>query len=211
MPRDILTWALPLCFATLILTLVFCAMVLGMAASLIQVRRRSARALALASDVATAPPDPNATASRWAQAAYGLWTGGEDCGLWPPQRARDALESWYGARDRTSFLATVDDLVAGQTGNVAWDQVRALDLLRIGTAAGFVSPDECWTRARAIAASLRRAHGTWEELGQAFEIGMLAWHDRRGVTDSTQRERVKRNLPTLRAHLWPAIPFGSPL
>ena len=84
---------------------------------------------------------------RWTHGAYSLWTGGEDCGTWPQERASQSLASWYGATGPGRFWEVLAELRDGQTGNVAWDQVRALDLLRIGRAATFIDDDACWTEA----------------------------------------------------------------
>jgi hypothetical protein len=35
----------------------------------------------------------NAGIDRWANAAYSIWTGGEDCATWAPQRAQQALKN----------------------------------------------------------------------------------------------------------------------
>ena len=44
-----------------------------------------------------------------------------------------------------------------------------------------------------------------------FEKGMHAWQDGRGVTDPNERGRVERNLPTLRAYIWPRIAWNARL
>src|SRR5689334_18258780 len=61
----------------------------------------------------------------WSLGAYGLWTGGEDCATWEPQRAQNALSNWYGAESPGAFHRVVKGLREGQTGNPAWDKVRA--------------------------------------------------------------------------------------
>lgn len=145
----------------------------------------------------------------WARAAYGLWTGGEDSADWARDRGIQSLSDWYGIGDDDGFWALIRELGAGQTGNAAWDQVRALDLLRIGVAAGYIRSDECWDAVRRIAEDLRRKYRSWEALAAAFEEGMLAWYDRRGITDPATRARVQQNLPFLRQQLWPAIPWDA--
>ncbi len=146
---------------------------------------------------------------QWAHAAYSLWTGSEDSGQWPRSRGVQSLKEWYGVEDSKAFWAEIKGLEKGQTGNPAWDQVRALDLLRIGVAAGYITDDECWEAVRRIATSLRQKYDSWEALGKAFEEGMLAWHDQRGVTDEQQRGRVQRNLGTLRAYTWKTIDWSA--
>jgi hypothetical protein len=141
---------------------------------------------------------------RWVKAAYSLWTGGEDCGTWQAQRAQTALSSWYGANNVGAFWGVIKDLKQGMTGNPAWDLVRALDLLRIATAAGYIDADQCWTEAAKIGATLQQRYRSWEELAQAFVAGMVAWNPK-------EQARAERNLPALRQEVWPSIPFSSAL
>ena len=148
---------------------------------------------------------------RWARGAYAIWTGGEDSASWTPQRAQESLKAWYGATASQPFWGVIQELEQGQTGNPAWDLVRALDLLRIGLAAQYVDLDQARKKTAAIGGQLQRMHRSWEELAQAFEAGMLAWHQRRGVTDPQQTGRVQRNLPRLRQEIWPRIAWGTPL
>lgn len=148
---------------------------------------------------------------RWVHGAYALWTGGEDCGTWAQDRAAASLASWYGATGPGHFWKVVAELRDGQTGNPAWDQVRALDLLRIGRAATFIDDDQCWTEAGKIAVDLQRKYRGWDELAGQFEAGMLAWHRRRNVTDPDELGRVQRNLPALRQSVWPQIRFDAAL
>lgn len=156
------------------------------------------------------PPEP-IPASDWAHAAYSIWTGGEDCGEWAPDRARSALRDWYSVMDPGGFWNTIHGLRQGQTANAAWDQVRAIDLLRIGTAAGYVNPDECWHEVDSIAQALRERYDSWPTLAAEFEAGMHRWQDGRGVTDPQQRGRVQRNLPYLRQTAWARAAFDAPL
>src|SRR5687768_12099979 len=77
---------------------------------------------AMALDVQPAPaPAPAPPIERWAAGAYGMWTGGEDCATWDPERARQSLQSWYGATDAASLGRTIDGLATGEaTGHAAW-------------------------------------------------------------------------------------------
>lgn len=152
-----------------------------------------------------------AALERWSRGAYSIWTGGEDCATWGPDRAQNALRDWYGATGGPRFWEVIRDLRAGQTGNVAWDCVRALDLLRIGMAARYIDADSCLKESAAIGQELQRRFRSWEELAQAFEAGMHAWQRSRKVTDPEQLGRVQRNLPALRQQIWPSIAFGAPL
>lgn len=157
-------------------------------------------------------PAPVPAVDRWAAGAYAMWTGGEDCATWDPDRARQSLRAWYGAGDAASLARVIDTLASGaQTGNAAWDQIRAIDLVRIGLAAGYLTRPQAEDRVRKIATALRAAHRSWEDACAAFEAGMHDWQDSRGVTDPTERGRVQRNLPFLRASIWPQIPYDAEL
>lgn len=156
------------------------------------------------------PPEPVA-ASEWAHAAYSIWTGGEDCGEWDRTRARDALQAWYGVTDARGLWGTISGLQEGRTGSVAWDRIRAIDLLRIGTAAGYVADHECWHTVGSIAEALRERYDSWPALAADFEAGMHRWQDGRGIRDPQQRDRVQRNLPYLQRSAWPQAAFDAPL
>ncbi len=143
--------------------------------------------------------------AHWTHGAYAIWTGGEDSGTWAADRAQRSLSEWYGVTGPGHVWQTINELRHGQTGNPAWDQVRALDILRIAVAAKYLDDDACLSEASKIGVMLQARYRSWEELAQAFEAGMLAWHDRRGVTDPGQRGRVQRNLPALRAAIWPRV------
>jgi len=186
---------LPVCLVLSILVFVFAGVLVGGL-----VRRMTRKG----------PPMPG-TVDYWAQNCYGLWTGGEDSGQWEEARARQSLQSWYGATDRAGFDRVIAGLKMGTTGNPAWDLVRAVDLLRIAVAAGYMTNPECWAEVRSIAKTLREAYGSWEELATGFEQGMHAWQDSRNVMDPNERGRVQRNLPTLRAYLWPRAAWGARL
>jgi hypothetical protein len=148
---------------------------------------------------------------RWARGAYGLWTGGEDSGTWDPGRAARSLSSWYGAGHVGALRDVITDLERGTTGAPAWDLVRALDLLRIGVAAGYIDKDECWTISARICARLQSMYQGWEQMAQAFEAGMNAWQARSKISDPNETGRVKRNLPRLRAEIWPQAPWSAKL
>jgi hypothetical protein len=173
--------------------------------------RARRRAMAYAAVYAEPAPRTLTSVDLWAAGAWGLWSGAEDSAGWAADRAIQSLASWYGARDATALRGVIDGLIAGQTGNAAWDQVRAVDLARIGVAAGYLTAEESFDIVRRIATDLRAKYRTWEELGAAFEAGMHAWQDGRGITAEGERGRVQRNLPHLRSGVWPAIPFHQPL
>jgi hypothetical protein len=152
-----------------------------------------------------------AATPAWARAAYALWTGGEDSGTWDAQRAATALQSWYGAGNAQALWNVVHGLRQGQTGNVAWDQVRALDLLRIAVAARYIDEERCWVESGGIGRYLQGKFQSWEDLAQAFEAGMHEWQRQRNVRDPQELNRVQKNLPVLRSQIWPSVPFKMPL
>ncbi len=147
----------------------------------------------------------------WTRGAYSLWTGGEDCGTWAVDRAQKSLSSWYDATGPGPFWQVIANLRQGQTGNVAWDRVRALDLLRIAFAARYLDADQCWTEAAKICTELQSRYRSWDELALAFEQGMNTWQRSRGIADPNELGRVQRNLPTLRQQIWPAVAWDAKL
>lgn len=171
-------------------------------------QRRIANMAAQAGAAAVAPPP---AIDLWARGAYGLWTGGEDSGLWPQDRARSSLSNWYGANDASGLRATLDGLASGQTGNLAWDAVRAIDLVRIGVAAGYFDARDSADEVRRFADLLRRAYPSWEAAAAGFEQGMNAWQASRGITDPNETGRVRRNLPYLQSGVWPFVAWNAAL
>ncbi len=148
-------------------------------------------------------------AARWAQGAYGLWSGAEDSGTWEAARAKQSLQSWYGIGDRPALMKMIEGLKQAAPASAAWDMVRAVDLLRIGFAAGYLDADDCWEHVRQVALLLQKNYTSWEELGTAFERGMHAWQDSRNQTDPAERGRVQKHLPLLRSALWPKVKFSA--
>ncbi len=147
----------------------------------------------------------------WGHAAYSLWTGGEDCARWPADRATDALKDWYDVEDTEGLQAQLDGLLEGETDSRAWDLCRAIDVSRIGLAAAYLDKEEAWALVRVYAETLQASYRTWPELAKAFERGMHAWQDERGIDDPRVRGRVEHNLVYLRAKVWPHIEFGADL
>jgi hypothetical protein len=147
----------------------------------------------------------------WTRGAYALWTGGEDSATWNRDRAAKSLDAWYGAKSSGGLWGVIEDLRRGQTGNRAWDLVRALDLLRIGMAAGYVDQDAFSESASKIASDLRANYSGWENLAQGFEAGMHAWQRGRNVQNPDELGRVQRHLPRLRGEIWPRIQWGASL
>ncbi len=148
-------------------------------------------------------------AARWAHGVYGLWSGAEDSGTWANDRAQQSLKSWYGITDRPTLMKMVESLKQAGKESAAWDMVRAVDLIRMGFAAGYLDEDDCWEKVRQVALELQKHHTSWEELGTSFERGMHGWQDSRNITDANERSRVQRNLPILRSQVWPKVKFGA--
>ena len=91
------------------------------------------------------------TAARWAHGAYGLWSGAEDSGTWPRERAQQSLQNWYGIGDRSALMKYVEGLKRGGATTASWDMVRGVDMLRMGFASGYLDEDDCWEAVRQIA------------------------------------------------------------
>lgn len=195
-PRKGMASALPISPTVLVAIAVALVIPLGIAIGVAQVVLARRRTAAL---------------GEWARGAYALWTGGEDSATWNRERAVSSLDAWYGAKSTASFWMVIEELRAGQTNSRAWDLVRALDLLRIGLAAGYVDADTFATSAGAMARDLRASHSGWENLATAFEGGMNDWQTRRGVSSPAELGRVQRNLPALRGQIWPRIQWGVAL
>jgi hypothetical protein len=62
-----------------------------------------------------------------------------------------------------------------------------------------------------IGVALQAKYRSWKELAAAFETGMNAWQDQRGITDPNERGRVQRNLPKVEREFWPKIAFNASL
>jgi len=152
-----------------------------------------------------------ARAAKWLAGVYGTWTGLEDSGAWERERAISSLRSWYAVESQADLDALLEDLVRGrQTGNPAWDAGRGADTVRIGFAAGYLSPSDVKDWAFRIAEVLQTRYASWQQYATAFEAGMHAWQDRAGVQDAEARGRVQRNVPVLVAQVWPAVEFKTP-
>jgi hypothetical protein len=145
------------------------------------------------------------TASRWARGVCGIWSGLEDSGAWLAPRAQHALQNWYGIGDRGALAQQVEALLTTS----GWDLVRAVDLLRMGLAAGYLDADECSERTRQVAEFIRLHFNSWQALADDFEAGMHAWQDQRGVTDVKERTRVQRNVAVLKPRVWSKVRLSA--
>ena len=144
---------------------------------------------------------------QWAAGAWGIWSGAEDSAKWTSDRAIQSLNSWYSVTDKASLFGIVDQLKRGQTESRSWDLLRAVDLVRIGQAAGYVDSASAGEAVRSIASLVRAEYGSWEEVAKAFEVGMHAWQTRSGITGEAMG-RVQRNLPYLRTTVWPSVDWN---
>ena len=150
-------------------------------------------------------------AAKWLAGVYGTWTGLEDSAAWERDRASSSLRDWYGVQTQADLDALLEDLVRGrQTGNPAWDAGRGADTLRIGVAAGYLSPSDGKDWTLRIAEALQPRYASWQQYATAFEAGMHAWQDRSGVQDPAARGRVQRNVPVLAAQVWPQVDWKTP-
>jgi len=147
----------------------------------------------------------------WARGAYAIWTGGEDSATWTMERAQSSFKNWYGAQSGGMAQNVIEELIRGQTGNEAWDKVRALDLVRIALAAQYIDLDQSKAYQARIGQALQKRHQGWEQLAMAFEAGMNAWHQRQNQTNPQETQRVQRHLPVLRSQIWPSIPWNTQL
>ncbi len=147
----------------------------------------------------------------WARGAYSIFTGGEDSATWARERAQSAFRDWYDAPSGGAAQNVIEELINGQTGNQAWDKVRALDLVRMALAAGYIDQDQSKAYQARVGQALQRSHQGWEQLAQAFEAGMSAWHQRQNQTNPHETQRVQRHLPILRSQIWPTIPWNTTL
>jgi hypothetical protein len=145
------------------------------------------------------------TAARWSHGAYGIWSGLEDSATWPEKRAQQSLYQWYGIGDGQALSRQV----AALSTSSGWDLVRAVDLLRIGLAAGYLDQDDCSEKTRQVAAVIRTHFTSWDALAADCEAGMHAWQDGSGVTDGEQRSRVQRNVAVLRDQVWSKVKFSA--
>lgn len=70
----------------------------------------------------------------------------------------------------------------GETGILAWDYVRIVNLSRSGYLVGYLTEQEAWDIILPAAEELRQNFNSWEEIGRNYLIGRFFWslyHTRR--------------------------------
>ena len=134
---------------------------------------------------------------RWTHGAYSLWTGGEDCGTWAKDRATASLASWYGATGPGHLWKVIAELRDGQTGNPAWDQVRAL-------------AESLGLRSRLF--DIRATPQGFAFVGSGFGhgVGMSQWGARELARRGASYQRIlARFYPGARLEAWPSERVAS--
>lgn len=76
-----------------------------------------------------------------------------------------------------------DERGIGGVDFVAWDLVRAIMLLRSGAAVGYVDEQLAGDTMLLAAERLQQAYGSWQELGQHYELGRWHWRGERSKDD----------------------------
>jgi hypothetical protein len=145
--------------------------------------------------------------ARWARGAYGLLTGGDDFGRLGREEAQGLLEAPWGIEDAAQLRDAVAGLERTESGNEAWDLVRAIVLARLGAAAGYLDEQESWEIVARAAARLQGSYGSWAALGEAYAEGRSAWLRGQGISQPAHHSPVERNIEALRARVWPRVAF----
>lgn len=95
----------------------------------------------------------------------------------------------------------------GDTGLVAWDQVRRINVAGWSFLAGYLTEEEAWAQILPAARVCQQTYGSWEALGRGYLLGTAYWGP----------AHLERHQPACEALLsdpksaWRTIPWSTPL
>lgn len=115
-----------------------------------------------------------ASLRRWAGAACGIAFGRREIEGVPESWARLMLARDWSLRSGPPIRLAAEQLLGASSGNVAWDVVRGIVVMRLGVAASLVEDAafvEYLGRAHRL---LRSAYSGWDEVRDAYVAGWEA-------------------------------------
>lgn len=127
-------------------------------------------------------------------------------------RDQQVLAGSWGIHSRADLLKTVRSLGEEKTNRdaVAWNYPRAVNLLRWGYAAGYISEQESWSLIMPLAQYMQQTFSSWHELGEMFVDARDAFY-RHSIGDQRQGEYAYRVLMMDGASPWRKHPWNLDL
>lgn len=95
----------------------------------------------------------------------------------------------------------------GDTGLVAWDQVRRINLAGWGFLAGYLTEEEAWDHIIPAAQRIQKAYPSWEAFARGYMVGTAFWSAPRAETNG----QVGAQLASDPQSPWAQIPWNTPL
>lgn len=148
---------------------------------------------------AQAQADPR---KAWAAAVYALTVGDADPGA-RPSYATAQLEA-LGITDAVSFERRLAELAGGD--DAAWPLVRAVALWRVGVGRGWCDDAKAWGHIWPLCRALQVRYSDFEHLADDYLRGLKAAGE-----PEAQAAHVAQTVITLRAEVWPQVPYDQPL
>ncbi len=147
--------------------------------------------------------DGNVPLHRFAHGVVAIITGGADYGYMSPSKIRPVLEQMWSI----TTPANVDHVVAELSeGTTAWDLVRAVHVIRMSVAAGYLPIEKGWTKIAPIAQKLQRSYPSWDATMRAYHHDRAGWVAHSGASVDSP-EKVEREIAGFERGVWRDMPF----
>ena len=147
---------------------------------------------------------------RWARGVYALLSP-QDYGRLPQGGAQMILRRDWGCETPAKLHGLLERRFALETGDPAWDLVRAVILARLGAAAGYMSPPDSWAVVGRARNEILRHYACWAELGEAYADARMRWLRSTGEVEPDEKrpfDEVRYAMKDLAQNLWPHVAFS---
>ncbi len=128
------------------------------------------------------------------------------------QKDRGILSQSWEVNSRQQLLVRIHALLDqdGSRGLIGWNYPRAVNLARMGYAAGYLRESEAWELIMPAASRLQHTFSSWQQLGQVYMAARAQWYSN-GLRDRRQVEYAYRTLLTEPAGPWRKYPWNLDL
>ena len=125
------------------------------------------------------------------------------------QMDREILSSSWDVTSRRQLLSVIQNLLRNDASRmlIGWNYPRAVNLARMGYAAGYLQESEAWEIIMPAAARLQQTFSSWQELGQIYMDARAQWYSN-GIWERRQIEYAYRVVLTEPASPWVKYPWN---
>lgn len=125
---------------------------------------------------------------------------------------RKILERSWDITSREQLLSEIHELLGNDSSSllIGWNYPRAVNLARLGFAAGYLQENEAWKLIMPAAARLQQTFSSWQELGQVYMDARVQFYSSR-IGDRREIEYAYRSMLTEPTTPWRKYPWNLDL